>query len=331
VSPSASFTNAWEDMQPRLLRVLCARGCDGGTAEDIVQETGLRLYRAWATVRPDSMWALGVTIALNLLRDHYRSQGRILFVDEIPESPGGDDLESSVLARLELGKVARAMQGMNARYRAALLHLVDGTSDTDNRMVRSRARRQLREQLGRVSAGVGALREALARKLRAFPSDFAATISPAAQVFAAAVVMTASLGGGGLPSDGIVPVSNTSGHFRMSPSIRLSKADLPEVRPHLALAVGERRPAVEAAAKRTLSAEEADTWTPVTVDGHAVVTTQPPQGTASTDTSHTEASVDSGEGGVHKHVEADHAPPNCTAYVSADGTVAYDCQGQDRP
>lgn len=326
MSPSASFTIAWEEMQPRLLGFLRRRGCDASSAEDIAQETGLRLFRNWEGVRRDSLWALTVTIAMNILKDSYRSKSRVEFVDELPDTPAAADTEGLALAKLELSKVAKVMTGLNPRYRGALLSIVDGDGDETNRMVRSRARSQLREQLGRVSAGVAAIRETIHRRMRLIADwNVSSVVGSAVQTLAAVAIA----GGIALPAtpsavhpetDYVAATGETVVHRTLRSANVVADDDLPSI---------NRARLSKTVVPPTHGGAE---WTPLTVN-ETEVKMSPPNGRAGTDGSHTEATVEAEAGGheVRHSAEADHPPPDCSARVDLSGDTAWYCEPEDRP
>lgn len=137
--------------------------------DDIVQETGLRLFKRWDTVDPElSPWGLTLTIAKNLLWDTtHRQASRELLVD-VPERPTSHNVEEAGIARLELWRVARAMGRMSPRHRSVLLAEVGGAEATGptaaaTKMTRMRARKRLNALLEGASASCLAATGALRR------------------------------------------------------------------------------------------------------------------------------------------------------------------------
>lgn len=153
-----SFEQAWPDLARRLERVLRSRRLSPWLVDDIVQETGLRLFKRWDTVDPElSPWGLTLTIAKNLLWDtRHRHASRELLVD-VPERPASHDVEDAGIARLELWRVARAMGRMSPRHRSVLLAEVGGAEASGStaaatKMTRMRARKRLNALLEGASA-----------------------------------------------------------------------------------------------------------------------------------------------------------------------------------
>lgn len=129
--------------------------------EDLVQETGLRLFRMWRQVDPERpVWPLAVTITLNLLRDEARRPGREVLGD-VPDRPDHLDVERTSFASLELKRVWRAMADLSPSHRSALLVELGQAGEVAERgpaaakMLRLRARRKLSAALESVSVGGG--------------------------------------------------------------------------------------------------------------------------------------------------------------------------------
>ena len=153
-----TFEQAWPELARGLERVLRSRGVSSWLVDDIVQETGLRLFKRWDSVDPElSPWGLTLTIAKNLLWDTtHRQASREMLVD-VPERAAAHDVEDAGIARLELWRVARAMGRMNPRYRSVLLAEVGGeeplgASAAAMKMTRMRARKRLNAILEGASA-----------------------------------------------------------------------------------------------------------------------------------------------------------------------------------
>jgi DNA-directed RNA polymerase specialized sigma24 family protein len=155
-----SFESEWPELASRLTGALRRRGASSWLADDIVQETGLRLFKMWDSVDPDnSPWGLTLTIGKNLLWDetHRRASREVLV--ELPERPIPSDVENAGIARLELWRVARALRKMSPAHRSVLLAEVGGRdvesiSAAATKMLRMRARRRLSSILESASASV---------------------------------------------------------------------------------------------------------------------------------------------------------------------------------
>lgn len=155
---TATFEEAWPELDKRLHGALAGRRVPADLRDDIVQETALRLFRTWDTVKPESTWAFTLTIAINLVRDEIRRQQR-----QDPsrlEAPSHQrDAEQDALVRIELQKVADALSVLTERQRAILLAEVGEDELTEPegsalKMARMRARRRLKTVVEQASAAV---------------------------------------------------------------------------------------------------------------------------------------------------------------------------------
>ncbi|HVF52537.1 MAG TPA: sigma-70 family RNA polymerase sigma factor [Actinomycetota bacterium] len=158
-----SFEEEWPDLARRLHSMLGAKRIPPWRREDIVQETGLRLFRMWDAVDPERpLWALTVTIALNLVRDEARRQASREILGAVPDiAAPSENVERSGLARVELRAVEKALTQMTPAHRSVLLAEVGDESVSSERgpnavkMLRMRARRRLTSLLDAASASVG--------------------------------------------------------------------------------------------------------------------------------------------------------------------------------
>ena len=92
-------------------------------AADIVQETYLRAYAAWARRRPDDVGASLATICLNAGRDELRRHARrsVVFYDgPVPDLPGRADTAEAALERLGTSRVKAALWGLPESQRIAI-------------------------------------------------------------------------------------------------------------------------------------------------------------------------------------------------------------------
>jgi len=113
---------------PIVRRVIGARVQDGPTAEDLVQETLVRVLAAVPRVEPGMLESYAIVTARNVVaslwreRDrHRRNQHRV--VDLLPE----ETLDDGLVAREEHSAVAQALARLSERERATLLaHEVAG-------------------------------------------------------------------------------------------------------------------------------------------------------------------------------------------------------------
>ena len=161
MSPTAAaeFTKNWPLLERRLRSFLAAKRVAPCDIDDLVQETAARLLSVWSKVDPGRpLWALTVTIALNLVRDRRRKPDVEVLCDP-PEREWTIDAERAGLARMELGKVLRAMADLTESQRAALIQVVEpgfvsDRTEAADKMLRMRARRRLANAIGRASAGL---------------------------------------------------------------------------------------------------------------------------------------------------------------------------------
>lgn len=152
------FEEEWPELRKGLDRVLASRGVHSDRRDDLLQETGLRLYRRWEEIdRSAPVFKLAVTIALNLMRDEFR-RGRHEVVCELPDKASSIDVERAGLARIEFDGVAEAMTKLSHDHRAVLLQdlsdeavLAERSRDAV-KMLRFRARRRLTTILQAASA-----------------------------------------------------------------------------------------------------------------------------------------------------------------------------------
>ena len=188
------FEEAWPELAARLAATLRRRGVSPWLADDIVQETGLRLFKMWDSVDPDmSPWGLSLTIAKNLLWDStHRHAAREVLVDP-PERTTSYDVESAGIARLELKRVARALGKMSHSYRSVLLAELGGVdvpspSPAATKMLRMRARKRLSVLLESASASCLAMIGA-ARRWAFDAQQFVRRALPAMETSASATMV----------------------------------------------------------------------------------------------------------------------------------------------
>ena len=151
------FDEVWPTLERRVRAVLAARGVRGEELNDLTQETALRLFRAWDTLDPERpVLPYATTIALNAWRDGLKraSTTREILDAAVPEQADVEDVERTVIARLELSRVSAALGQLRQRDRDALMGDEPGAA---HRMARMRARRELLAVLERASAALGIL------------------------------------------------------------------------------------------------------------------------------------------------------------------------------
>jgi len=192
------FEEVWPELSERLRHMLSRTDVDPWLAEDILQETGIRMLRNWSRCDPDrSLWGLTSTIARHLLWDHSRRPSRRESPAESTEGPGSSNTELSAIGRIELLRVKEALQELTPSQRRVLLAEV-GSLDREavdrlgtNKMQRMRARRKLVTLLERASGFVAGIRfrRPLAQSLNQ-PSNSGALASCIAACALAGVIIT---------------------------------------------------------------------------------------------------------------------------------------------
>ncbi len=161
------FEDSWPALECQLREALARRRIPPDAREDILQETALRLLKNWDRIRPDSLWAFALTVALNVVRDEARRKVRRDRV--VLDGPRTEmDPEHEALVRLELDRVRSALASMTERQRAIILAEVGegGLIDPSTpalKMARMRARRRLRALIEGV-AGYAAVPVVRARR-----------------------------------------------------------------------------------------------------------------------------------------------------------------------
>ena len=187
-----TFEEWWAELADAVRAWLLRRRVPPHLVDDIVQETGLRLFKMWDEI--DAMRSprgLAFTIASNLLWDERNRRAAREVVGDVPER-SCEDVETAGIARLELARVKRAMGRLNPQQRAVLLaEIGDGEGPNASpdaiKMMRMRARRRLTALLDTAPAGLFAYFKFPRRLLRVFRSAQRSTAIqlPTVAVFAA--------------------------------------------------------------------------------------------------------------------------------------------------
>ena len=144
-----TFEESWPEITRRLMRFLAARGVPDSYRDDIIQETGVRLFRTWHRVDPDpGVWGLARTIAVHAIVDHAQRKPDY-DVTDLTQLPDDSDLEVAAIARFRLASVGRALTQMSSMDRRILLSEVGAASPprlgrSATKMARLRARQRLR-------------------------------------------------------------------------------------------------------------------------------------------------------------------------------------------
>ncbi len=200
-SKRRSFEEEWPSLSSDLSRALRRRGVPPWLTDDIVQETGLRLFKMWDDVDfLRSPRGLALTIAGNLLWDEKHRRAAREILGSIPERPCDQDVERAGLARFELMRVRRAMGHLSPQHRSVLLAEIGDEVEPSGtpaavKMLRMRARRRLSALLDTASAsGIVSVFGLRARLWRAFgfarrQSQFLEMPAAAMAVLAGAVAL----------------------------------------------------------------------------------------------------------------------------------------------
>jgi len=147
------FASSWRDLRDRLDAYLIGRGVAAETAEDVVQETGLRLIGSWGRIDHSRPLApLARKIAWNLVIDRHRHNAAARVV-ELTDVPSSYDIEAHGLARARLHSAATALTRLRPHDRVVLLGEVGVLERSTDRMARMRARRRLRAAVDAMRAG----------------------------------------------------------------------------------------------------------------------------------------------------------------------------------
>ena len=202
---SAHFEDLWPSLSRAVRNMLTSKRVPRELHEDIEQETAARLWERWHeldTSKPLS--GLAVTIALNLSRDHARVASSHPVTDDVPDVAAPVDVERSVLARLELRRVGRALRALPEPHRAALMTELDHSWAAPHRLpgalrvLRFRARRGLEMLLDRAGYALAPrLRiQELVGEVVANPAVRDVVTSATSGLAAATLTAVMSLGGG---------------------------------------------------------------------------------------------------------------------------------------
>ena len=127
-----SFAEIADELSPTLLRYLARYTGQRQLAEDLLQETLMRISRGLAGFEERASlktWAF--SIATRVAADHFRQPANRLSIVEMPESPDPADVTTSVEQRLVIDEmnscVKQVIDSLPGDYRAALvLHDLEG-------------------------------------------------------------------------------------------------------------------------------------------------------------------------------------------------------------
>lgn len=124
----SAFTDVHRALHPRLWAFLMRLSGSSAVADDLVQETFLRMHRARGTFSPGAAvvpWAYA--IARNVHLDHVRAS-KLRRTERLPSDPGQEprtdgDAESSAVARQAAARVERVLLRLPAAQRDAFVLL----------------------------------------------------------------------------------------------------------------------------------------------------------------------------------------------------------------
>ncbi|HWL64992.1 MAG TPA: sigma-70 family RNA polymerase sigma factor [Actinomycetota bacterium] len=160
---SRAFESDWPEIARWLKGALARRGVPFGAIDDVVQETGCRLYGMWDRVDATrSTRALALAIANNFMWDEHHRRVSPEPVEDLPEVPTDNDVEAAGIARLELARVRSALKEMNPSHQAVLLAEIGDAPAPELtpaalKMLRHRARKRLTVILESASASCAVL------------------------------------------------------------------------------------------------------------------------------------------------------------------------------
>lgn len=138
-----ALSSAWPEVAPRLHRLLMRRGVSKSDAEDIVQEVACKvIHHEVPYTDGDDLYRWCSVVA----RRMFIGLARKRRVEALPDSfdaPGLEDVERSVLARIQLAAVARALAALPLRERELVMS--SGVGEPSHLAVRRfRTRQRLR-------------------------------------------------------------------------------------------------------------------------------------------------------------------------------------------
>lgn len=161
ISEPGHLADAWQWVAPRLLNAMGRWGADEDTARDAAQEAAARaLARLVDGSHFDSrrgllLWCLRV--ARHHLTDEWRMRERHADPGPVPERALPDDTATAVEWRLALEETAKAITGMTANERAALIATLTPAPVIDDKRARDREglrRLRARQRLRSMTRGL---------------------------------------------------------------------------------------------------------------------------------------------------------------------------------
>ncbi|WP_312810791.1 sigma-70 family RNA polymerase sigma factor [Sedimentibacter sp.] len=115
-----AYRQVIEEYGNKLLRTCCLILRDREEAEDVVQETLIRVFQKLSTFKENSgLYTWIYTIALNLCRDRLRKKQELLVLED--EWVGSDDVESHVERNIDRELLKKELFEINPLYRETLV------------------------------------------------------------------------------------------------------------------------------------------------------------------------------------------------------------------
>ena len=151
------FARVYHAYRPRLFGFLIRMTGNASAAEDLLQETWLRLARRAAALRPDtSIGAWLFTVTRNLVHNYRRSR----FLEDEPLDPRGQDIPAAGAGPFEAAsaqelesRLERGLAMLPVRYREVLLLVgVEGMVPAEAARVCQITPEALRQRLARARA-----------------------------------------------------------------------------------------------------------------------------------------------------------------------------------
>lgn len=124
------FVEQIEQLQGRLYRVTLCMLKNDADVQDALQETVLKAWEKRHTLRNEAYFGTWITrIAINVCKQMYRQQQRVILMEELPETPSTSDgitlklLIECLPDKLRLPFVLYYSEGMDTAEVASALHL----------------------------------------------------------------------------------------------------------------------------------------------------------------------------------------------------------------
>lgn len=243
ITPSwAALAESWPEVSRRLAGVLRARGLDGPTVDDVIQETAARaLARRVQFESADDLFAWAVVTARNYATDLHRRQS-FMTAEPVPDRPIATDVETHVQHRLELRAVRKAFHALRPNDQQALRTPVAAASGPERNRAAVRRHRARVRLLALMERLAGVIAWVFGRRLR--PRTVVTALAVPTALFVGALTLEhlspATPDGGGAVSSGTTVVARTTG-ARPDAANPAGEASAPARSPSLA-PIGGRPP-----------------------------------------------------------------------------------------